>query len=128
MSSIGILEANGFGSRHRFLLFMLVCIPLRLSFSLVSYRMRDSSLFGFLLLVLGLVSMGSNLKKLGGNPWWSRKVHLISSVLLVSTVLLVLINRKSPSNPLNQLPSIVLFVDVLYGLVSSLIVGPFGSK
>lgn len=125
MSSIGILESKGFGSNQRFLLFMLVCIPLRLSFSFVSYKLRESPLFGLLLLILGLVSVGLNLQKMRGNPWWSRKVHLASSVLLVLTVL---VSKLKPSVLLNQLPSTILLLDVLYGLGSSLIIRPFGTK
>ena len=124
-ASIGVLEAKGFGPNQRFLLFMLVCIPLRLSFSLLSYLLRDSSSFGVLLLVLGLVSINVNLGSMGGDPWWSRKVHLGSSVLLVS---MVLVSKLNPSPLLNQLPSLVLLLDVLYGLVSSLIIRPFVPK
>lgn len=122
MSSVGILEAKGIGSDRRFLLFMMVCIPLRLSFSLLSYRLRDSSPFGVFLLLLGLISITVNARKMRGDPWWSRKVHLGSAIALVSTFLL---SKANPSPALNRGPSLVLLLDVLYGLVSSLVIKPF---
>ncbi len=62
---------------------------------------------------------------MGGDPWWSRKVHLCSAVLLVSAVLF---SKMNPSPLLKQIPSLVLLLDVLYGLTSSLIMRPFTPK
>lgn len=125
MSSIGALESAGFDERQRFLLFVLVCIPLRLSFAFFAHKFRDSSTVRAILLVAGVLSVITNANSISGNPWWSRKVHLVSSLLLVGTLLILFSNPGSNDSKVSRLPSAILLADVLFGMSSMISLRPF---
>jgi hypothetical protein len=124
MSSVGFLEASGFGPGQRLLLFYLVCVPLRLSLPYAAHRFRRSGVTSTALILAGFISFLVNLDKVrvsGGSPWWSRRAHIVSSVLLVAASLLSRVDVH-----LQALPSLVLLVDVLFGVGSSIVARPFG--
>ena len=127
MSSIGVLERSGFDKNQRFFLFFLVCIPLRLSLALFAYAFRGSTLVKALLLASGIVSVILNIRNISGDPWWSRRFHLVSSISLVGTLFGTMIGSlvKAESN-LDSIPPTILLLDVLYGVVAALILSrPF---
>ena len=120
MSSVGIFESSGYDSYQRFLLFVFVCIPLRLSFSVISYKLRDSMIIKSILLFSGLLSIFSNWKNIKGKPWWSRKTHMVSAMMLVLSVVVSTYNKYMKS-----LPSLVLLLDVIIGIFTFWFVRPF---
>ena len=123
MSSIGKLESLGYSVNQRHLLFLLVCIPLRLSFPAVAFKFRESTKVNFLLMVAGIISILVNFRNLRGNPWWNRKNNLMSSALLVLAVIASMYKEEY-----NKAPAIILLIDVLFGVGSYLAIRPFQSK
>lgn len=123
MSSIGKLESLGYSVNQRHLLFLLVCIPLRLSFPAVAFKFRESTKINSLLVVAGILSVFINMINIRGKPWWSRKNHLMSSALLVLAVIASMYKEEY-----NKAPAIILLSDVLFGVGSYLTIRPFQSK
>ena len=127
---MGALESAGFDKSQRFFLFVLVCIPLRLSFSFFAHRFRGSSIVKAILLLVSVLAVITNAKSISGvsgsgNPWWSRKVHLVSSVLLAGTLMVLLSNSGSNDSNLSRIPSLILLADVLFGVGSMVALRPF---
>ena len=122
MSSIGVIESAGFTSKQRFLLFYLICLPLRTSFSIVAYKFRENSSMQIILLLAGILSFGINYRKISGSPWWSRKAHIMSSLLIIASTISSLVLRTDISF---RIPSLVLLLDVFYGFITSLVIMPF---
>lgn len=125
MSSIGFLESKGFNEYQRFLLFFLVCIPLRFSFPVIAHKLRYMAITKTVLLLIGIISVVTNVKSIKGKPWWSRRFHSFSSVLLILSAIL---SFFSENNAVKSLPSTILLLDVLFGIGTYLVVSPFNKK
>ena len=110
MSSSGLFEKIGYSSHQRMLMFYLICIPLRLSFPFLLTFVENP-----IIILIGLVSIIQNYRTMESGTWWHRKAHIVTSIALILSTLL----------PGKYYPSIVLFFDVLYGIISSILIRPF---
>lgn len=115
MSSSGLFENLGYSSNQRFFMFYFICVPLRLSFPLILTIAEKKSNVKPVIALFGLMSVITNYRTLNTGTWWSRKNHLLSGLFLLLSTL-----YKN-----NNYSKIVLLLDVLYGLITSLIIKPF---
>jgi hypothetical protein len=101
------------------LLFILVCIPLRILIALsiqklpIKYNKYASIpilLMGVAFLILYFGNMRLNAPEAGGKTWWA-SFRIIHGLLYTSSGLLLLLDR-------NNIASIPLFIDIIVGLLA----------
>lgn len=116
----GVVESFGATPRERVLLFYCVCFPLRILLASLLYKFHSTPVVQGFVGVASALSSYTLLLSLNtsNSVWWSRKFHLITSVL---TFLLVIGGRTS-------LVPMVMIVDVLYGLSTSFAREPWTLK
>ena len=115
MSSTGLFEHLGYSDIQRMMMFYFICIPLRLSFPFILTLIGKKINVKPFIVLIGLISILQNYITMNSGTWWHRKAHIITGVALVMSTRL----------DGNMYSSVVLFMDVLYGIISSLIIRPF---
>jgi len=87
----GIFEKAGFSRSQRLIIFLSICIPIRLGFVYSARLFHEKNIFKILVLFAALFSIYTNTNSLIKNGVndvvWSRKTHILSSVLLLFSIL-----------------------------------------
>jgi len=114
----GIFRSRGYSLDQLSMMFYTICIPIRLSLPIIVSYARDIPILKLILIAIGLISAGLNARGIGSGTWWHKKVHLLTAIAFV--ISLVFPGRIRPEE--------ILFLDVLYGFSSSIAICPFSSK
>jgi hypothetical protein len=99
------------------ILFYTLCIVLRLFIAGLAYHFRDSYWLPYLVLIISLYTGYRISKNLNGNEWWSRKFHLIITILLSIVSVLIILKKVD-----GKYISYLLYLDVFVGFTHSLLI------
>ena len=113
----GIIESAGFKPSSRKALFYLVCVPIRLSLVALAFKFHDNPVFKVASFLAAVFSVYTNVDRLasGDAVWWNRAVHVITSSLIASSVVL----------SVSDLVGYFLLMDIAFGVISSLVIKPW---
>lgn len=113
----GALESAGVSLATRGSLFYFVCTPIRLSVVALALMYHDSPIFQASALAAAIFSVYTNASKImsGDQVWWSRRFHLVVSVLIAFSV---------TASMTGSIP-FLLVADIAFGLISSFANAPF---
>lgn len=113
----GVLENAGVSLSSRKYLFYFVCTPIRLSLVVLALMYHESPIFRAAALVAAILAVYTNASKLmsGDEAWWSRRIHLVTSVLVAVSV---------TTSMTGSVPCL-LVADIAFGLVSSFANAPW---
>ena len=114
----GIFRSRGFSLDQLSIIFYTICIPIRLSLPIIVSYSRDIPILKIILIAIGLMSVGLNARGIGSGTWWNKKVHLLTATAFVISLIF----------PGYIRPEEILFIDVVYGFSSSIVICPFSSK
>lgn len=112
----GLIESAGVSVLHRNLLFLSVCVPLRVAVACAARATHTRLWFPYVAATLSVVAIYTNTKAADAGVWWSRRTHAAHALAVLILVALLGETKYVPC---------VLFSDVLFGLVSSLMWQPF---
>jgi hypothetical protein len=111
-------------SSKRALLFYCICIWIRLSIALFVYKYSNNNKkFIYIIILAALLGIYLNFNQLNNKVWWNRYIHGINSLLLLIVCILSLIGYIN-----SKLIGIILFWDVLFGILYSFYIKPFNQK
>jgi len=102
---------------NRILIFYCICIIVRLLLAKSAYIYKDKYWLPYLTIMINLFIIYRLKNNLYGNWWWSRPFHLVISILLVITSI-VIINWNIDGKYISYL----LFIDVVGGFINSLLI------
>lgn len=111
--------AAGFNSAQRGLMFYAICIPVRLALTAVVYNYGSKVLVRSTAVATCLLSLFLNsnrIREQDAQVWWSRRVHIVTSLLLLLSVIV---------SPKPSVPAALLLTDTLFGLGTSFYKQPF---
>ena len=103
--------------KNRMILFYTLCIVLRVFIAGLAYHFRDSYWLPYLVLIVSLYIGYRTSKNLNGNEWWSRKFHLIITILLSIVSVLIILNKVD-----GKYISYLLYLVVFVGFTQSLLI------
>ena len=103
--------------KNRMILFYTLCIVLRVFIAGLAYHFRDSYWLPYLVIVISLYTGYRISKNLNGNEWWSRKFHLMITMLLTIVSVLIILNKVD-----GKYISYLLYLDVFVGFTQSLLI------
>jgi len=103
--------------KNRMILYYTLCIVLRLFIAGLAYHFRDSYWLPYLVLIVSLYIGYRISKNLNGNEWWSRKFHLIITILLSIVSVLIILNKVD-----GKYISYLLYLVVFVGFTQSLLI------
>lgn len=111
----GLVEKMGASPSTRMLLFVCVCVPLRLGLALAASRAHETRWFVAFAIAASLLTLYTTASG-DSSVWWHRKVHAAHAlgVLVLVAVL---------SKP--EYVGHVLLSDVVFGVLTSLVKLPF---
>lgn len=108
-----MLSNIGINIDDKMIVFLTVCIVLRLFIAGLSLQYYDTEMFPYLMLIatiFALLIVGNNINS---NQWWSRKTHFaIISLMLISSFHQITTNTRNISIPL------LLYTDVAFGIAT----------
>ncbi len=111
--------AAGFNSAQRGFMFYAICIPLRLTLAAAVYNYGSNVLVKSTTVAMCLLSLFLNsyrIREQGAQVWWSRRVHILTGLLIVLSVIV---------SPKPGVPAALLLTDTLFGLSTSFYKQPF---
>ena len=114
----GIFRSRGFSMDQLSMIFYTICIPIRLTLPIIVSYSKNIPVLKFILIAIGLTSAGLNARGMGSGTWWDKRVHLLAAIAFVISLVF--------PGPIR--PEEILFLDVLYGFSSSIVICPFSSK
>lgn len=112
----GGVKDLGVSVKNRKLLFYGICIWVRLGLVYLTYLLYNKTWFPYL--VAGISSLSLFFIKFEKEEcvWWSRRIHKIMLILvLIASIHQIIVKDK------NYIISILIFIDLIIGLISSLI-------
>lgn len=112
----GGVKDLGVSVKNRKLLFYGICIWVRLGLVYLTYLLYNKTWFPYL--VAGISSLSLFFIKFEKEKcvWWSRRIHKIMLILvLIASIHQIIVKDK------NYIISILIFIDLIIGLISSLI-------
>ena len=124
----GAVMKMGYSPEKRKIIFYTACILVRLLMVFGVYKFYRRNELSYLIPIIAGYSIYINAKQIfndkkkGKCVWWSRPFHILNglAVLLVSVFKISLFNLHP-----NRLISRLLLIDVLFGIVTSLIKKPW---
>lgn len=124
----GAVMSMGYSPEKRKMIFLGICIWIRFLMAFGVYTFYRRKELSYLIPLIAGYSIYINLKQIfndkkkGKCVWWSRPFHILNglTVLLVSVFKISLFNLHP-----NRLVSFLLLIDVLFGIVTSLIKKPW---
>ena len=109
----GIFERAGFSQKQRLLIFLTICIPVRLSLVYITKKYNKSNILKFATLLFAFLSIYNNSKSLynKSNVIWDRRFHILTSIIIAISII---------SSNYNFVPYILLS-DVIIGALKYII-------
>lgn len=87
----GIFEKAGFSSTDRLIIFIFICIPIRLSLAYSAHLYHEKRIFQLIALISAAYSLYTNSNLLIQNGVkdvvWSRKTHIVSAIMIILSIL-----------------------------------------
>ena len=126
MNSGGYFANKGYTNKQLAMMYYGICVWVRLFMAYTVYNFYDTSFIKILIIIGSLLGVYLNIKGLinqsNSKVWWSRKFHLVISVLIIILICSQLIGIIK-----NAKPYIVglLVTDVIGGLIMTVYVKPF---
>jgi hypothetical protein len=121
-SNGGIFSQKGYTIKERMEFFYLICIFLRLLFAGIIYTQSNKRITYYVLVVVSLLAIYGNYKNLNECVWWSRKFHLLTSILILLVAVLTLMQKID----FNKYAAYLLYIDVVGGIIWSVYIGMSG--
>lgn len=108
----GLIESTGVSVLQRKMLFLGICVPLRLGIAYTASTAHARQWFAYVAAAFSVVAIYINAVKAADvSVWWSRRAHAAHALAVL--VLVALLNTR-------KYVPYVLFSDVLFGVLSSL--------
>jgi uncharacterized membrane protein len=107
------LATMGIEPEQKVLVFLSVCIVLRLLIAGLANTYHKKKFVPYLTVVISLFAIFNLSNKINGTQWWSTKFHLVTSVLLLLTSA-----HQLYTDTRNRNISYLLYTDVLVGLMT----------
>ena len=85
----GVFERAGFSQKQRLMIFLTVCIPVRLSLVYITKKYNQSNILKFATLLFALLTIYNNSKSLynKSNVIWDRRFHILTSIMIVISII-----------------------------------------
>ena len=85
----GVFERAGFSQKQRLIIFLTVCIPVRLSLVYITKKYNQSNILKFATLLFALLTIYNNSKSLynKSNVIWDRRFHILTSIMIVISII-----------------------------------------
>lgn len=112
----GFLKSQGYTFQQRKMYFYTICITFRLILSWYVYNNKNINLH-IPILAFSLLGVFLNSKK-NRDIWWSRNFHFINSIFIACLSFMGIFNLYDHII-LSQVIGVILFIDVLIGIIHS---------
>ena len=85
----GVFERAGFSQKQRLIIFLTICIPVRLSLVYITKKYNQSNILKFATLLFALLTIYNNSKSLynKSNVIWDRRFHILTSIMIAISII-----------------------------------------
>ena len=85
----GVFERAGFSQKQRLIIFLTICIPVRLSLVYITKKYKQSNILKFATLLFALLTIYNNSKSLynKSNVIWDRRFHILTSIMIAISII-----------------------------------------
>ena len=109
----GLFQKLGYNQNYKNILFLCICIWVRLGLAYVSYKLKYNSIFPYIVFIGSLICIMNILYQMSQNcVWWYREFHLVILGVILINVLLNNVQDTYKLLVLDVIGGIIMFLSL----------------